>query len=683
MASRPVRKHHRSLSPISNRVPVRESRQSKSDAAKRDDDPESENFAWDVINGEISEWQTICQTGRPSRWSPGSNWIRGGVRSTWQEELRSIPPWRMNLDHDRRLRQRYDTQRRAVTDSYLADNKNVHDLAYLVAVQLLGACFTLPPEQVSGYKSPTYNYFDIHNSSGMPGSRLISSLQMHIEARYSPSFGYQARNTSPANCRQGARNGKSASGSRESSRGCQSPNTQLFRETSRRQRIHRVLHATEDSISDCSIGSHSSLFGVADFLPAATVTTWNRVRRDTGNDRNTEPLTTGDGSTKDCLFLGEFGDLGLHTCHLASKAFNEHTVGTGRDLTDPRTPNKQRHRCLKSVIRSDPHHKYIQPVKELVVKRWQRVRRRLGYSLGNGHPSPVSREPRVKSSVSTSSRSTPAEGSNGSPVLSSDGKERRRQARERGDIHSNGVGNSSHHNMHISATESGPDSPARLNHPFLDFEYPYALGVAEAIANAFADSGLTAVASLSFTPPNSRNPSGSTSPSPVAFTRSLNSKTDLEHLVSSMTGSSNPLKSTPTFSTRHRSQRQQRKSMLSEVCTPEDTEGAFSAVDSNQTRSREEVGDGPPSQTRSLSIDEEELDVTKTMQNATEFLSGQDEIHDFMMRRPSIVRTNTSGTQIFRPSEDGIEIDGLPTGPPAQSWDDPEQRGKNRERSFL
>jgi hypothetical protein len=47
------------------------------------------------------------------------------------------------------------------------------------------------------------------------------------------------------------------------------------------------------------------------------------------------------------------------------------------------------------------------------------------------------------------------------------------------------------------------------------------------------------------------------------------------------------------------------------------------------------------------------------------------------------VRTSTSGTQIFTPSDDGVEVNGLPTGPPAKTWDDPGQKGKKRERSFL
>jgi hypothetical protein len=53
------------------------------------------------------------------------------------------------------------------------------------------------------------------------------------------------------------------------------------------------------------------------------------------------------------------------------------------------------------------------------------------------------------------------------------------------------------------------------------------------------------------------------------------------------------------------------------------------------------------------------------------------------IRRPSIVRTSTSGTQVFTPNLDGIELDGLPTGPSSETWDGSMQGDKGKERSFL
>jgi hypothetical protein len=608
MASRSARKHYRSLSPISNRAPRKKSRQSESSAKKRDDDPAHENLAWDIINREISEWQTVCQTGRPSWWSPVSKWTQGGARSTWQEEVRAIPPWRMNLDHGHRPGQRFDNQRRAVTDSYLADDRNVQDLAHLIAIQLLGACFTLPPEHISGYKSPAYNCFDTLSLSEMPDSKLISSLRMHTEARYSPSFGHQARNTSPAYRWQGAHDGNSPSRSREHSSGNQSPDIKTSKKSSRRQRIHRALHVTDGSATECFMESHSSLYEMTDVLPAAAMTAWNLLNGGTGPDPKAESFTAPDGSIKSCPSTpGGIDFQPLHTSRLASEIFHGHTVDALQDYGDLRVSTRPNSQGLQPFIRSEPHHIYIQPVKELVVKRWQNFRRRVD---------PARRGPEVIS-VSASSRSTAAEGSTGSPRLSSDGKERRRQARERGDIHNSGIECNSHHDTPISGVDSGVASPDHMDHPSLDFKHTNTLGVADAIANAFVDSDLTTAVSLSLTPPNSQT--SSSLPSPLAAsTSSLSSKTDSGYFIGPSTGSSKPLQAPPTFSARRHGQRGQRKSMLSEVCTPEDVEeerNAFSAIGSPLPSPREEFDSGAagelPSQIPKLDMVEEAIPIRK------------------------------------------------------------------------
>jgi hypothetical protein len=111
-------------------------------------------------------------------------------------DLARISPRHHSLSYESRslpsAGQRYDEPRRAVTDSYFADNNNVQDMAHLIAVQLLGACFTLPPEHLSSYTTSAYHCFDTPGSGEMPNSRLISSLRMHMEARHSPSFGHQS-----------------------------------------------------------------------------------------------------------------------------------------------------------------------------------------------------------------------------------------------------------------------------------------------------------------------------------------------------------------------------------------------------------------------------------------------------------------------------------------------------------
>ena len=47
---------------------------------------------------------------------------------------------------------------------------------------------------------------------------------------------------------------------------------------------------------------------------------------------------------------------------------------------------------------------------------------------------------------------------------------------------------------------------------------------------------------------------------------------------------------------------------------------------------------------------------------------------------PRLRRMSTSGTQIFTPGPDGLEIDGLPAGPGKETWSG---TGRKREPSFL
>lgn len=94
------------------------------------------------------------------------------------------------------------------------------------------------------------------------------------------------------------------------------------------------------------------------------------------------------------------------------------------------------------------------------------------------------------------------------------------------------------------------------------------------------------------------------------------------------------------------------------------------------------------SQTRKLEIEERESSIGQILLEINEFRCRQDEKSRLeppsgKMRRPSIVRTSTSGTQVFRLGEDGVELDGLPAGPSSETWDDKGQGNKRKERSFL
>jgi hypothetical protein len=48
--------------------------------------------------------------------------------------------------------------------------------------------------------------------------------------------------------------------------------------------------------------------------------------------------------------------------------------------------------------------------------------------------------------------------------------------------------------------------------------------------------------------------------------------------------------------------------------------------------------------------------------------------------RPRMTRMSTNGTQVFTPSEDGMELDGLPVGPGKDLW---VAKGKTSDSTYL
>jgi len=121
--------------------------------------------------------------------------------------------------------------------------------------------------------------------------------------------------------------------------------------------------------------------------------------------------------------------------------------------------------------------------------------------------------------------------------------------------------------------------------------------------------------------------------------------------------------------------------MLSEVCTPDDfqnigVEDDKEAVEKSILRA---VG--------STLVSPKEEVVPSTSQakkpirrNSSVVYFGVSGFGGFIApQRPRISRTSTSGTQIFTPNEDGIELDGLPVGPEKEIW----AKGGRRERTYL
>jgi hypothetical protein len=686
MTSKAAKGHRRSLSHISNRSVRRADRGSEPNF-KTQPDLTRENMAWDVINTEISEWQNVCQTGRPSWSSPASNWTRNGVRSTWREDPHAIPFSRLNLDHVERPRQRYDALRRAVTDSYLADSNNVQEIAQLVAIQLLSACFTLPPDHISSHKSSAYRCFDTLGADDIRDSRLISSLQMHTEARYSPSFGHQARNTSPADFWHGAYDGSTRS--RSSSPHRQSTDADSLTRTARR-RVHRASHTTDKSASNCSMDSHSGYFDHPG--SSQTAETSRTLRERQGTRHNDLPSSSGRSIQSAPVSPGGSGWHMRPMSTLSPRTGRAQAGHEGGQLSRGISMHQQTPRfTLKPVIRSEPHHVYVQPVRELVIKRWQTLRGRFRRTRSQGGPETSSLASRAMSSTAGSGYSTPGERSFGSPFLSSDAKERRRRARERGDIHSSSVESSPRYNTPTSADGSGTASPLNFE---LYSSYHENGGRSRAdIAKALTSAGINGLSnspSQSFTPPNSH---GSPVPSPPpALTGSLSSRVGSP--TKSGTSNPRPSPSVPSFSPRRQGARRQRRSMLSEVCTPDDIEeerNDLSVVGSALASPREEsgsdslAGSGPVTPTLDMLLRDEASAASSP--GPVTSMSAHEEVLNRRwttsgLQRPRLHRVSSSGTQIFTPHEDGVEIDGLPVGPAADTWDDIGD-GKRRERSFL
>ncbi|PVH74459.1 hypothetical protein DL98DRAFT_519276 [Cadophora sp. DSE1049] len=603
------RKARQSLSSIGNHV----DRRFDGSSDDKEDVHDVDALSWDVIDQEIYEWQYVCQTGRPYWWSPESRYTR---LKRYQPRLMNEPSpkfWMRELDG--RPKPAYAEKRRAVSDNYFCDPRTIHDLAHLVAVQLLGACFTLPPDHILGVPSPNYT---INNTfAGLPDPRMISSLRMHTQFRYSPSFGHQARNTSP-------------------------------------------VQTWPRSLGRPSPGFSSP---IADIGPSTS--TSRRTER-----RRTLNINDGSGSCGSVESDGERTQRGSHHNHtlMGKPSTTDQVTGQSRRRTSKRpkceqtvasteqTAPKTNYR-LEPVIRSEPHHVFIQPVRELVVKRWTNFKRRLSGSLHSALPTRNSDDRESTSEV-------------GSPTMSSDGKVRRLRAQESGDIHSSDVDTTQHFNTPTSGDLTplgGLSTPDRINGAAFRLSNP---SIAEA---ALAAAEGRATASPSPTASRSRkhiSPSES-SIHPMGYQNRVRAPAPTTPSRPPFPLYSparfNPPAASNPFSSRRRPTREQRKSTLSEMYTPDDVQGSGAA-----DLAGSEISSAPAIANVTPLGDTKEHGVATTsplpilMDPALSF-------------RPRIGRTSTSGTQIFTPADDGIELDGLPVGPPGMTWIGHERR----ERTYL
>lgn len=95
-----------------------------------------------------------------------------------------------------------------------------------------------------------------------------------------------------------------------------------------------------------------------------------------------------------------------------------------------------------------------------------------------------------------------------------------------------------------------------------------------------------------------------------------------------------------------------------------------------------EVGPEPHKLTKCRSLDAltgRDLHSTDDSRN----MPGEPEGHEVEMGKSRLQRISSAGTTVITPSDDSVDVDGSPTRPPVNIWDEGDRKGKRRARSFL
>ncbi|KAG4431110.1 hypothetical protein IFR05_013397 [Cadophora sp. M221] len=624
------RENRQSLSSIGNCV----DRRFDGSSDEREDGHGGDTLSWAIIDQEIYEWQYVCQTGRPYWWSPESKYTR---LRRYQPRLMNEPApklWMRELDG--RPKPAYAEKRRAVSDNYFCDPKTINDLAQVVAIQLLGACFTLPPDHILGIPSP--NYTIDKTSARLPDPRMISSLRMHTQFRYSPGFGHQARNTSPVQAWPRS--------FVKTSPGFSSPIADIGSpaSASRRKERRRTLHLTDGPGCCGSLESDG-----------------NHLERSYSSNDGLDSEST---KTQQAQGKSHSSYTPMMESYSRRHATEHHRRKISRQQSkdkaakEPEQVGSKTNYRLEPVIRSEPHHVFIQPVRELVVKRWTNFKRRLSGSLHSALPTRGSEDQESASET-------------GSPAISSDGKARRLRAQERGDIHSSDVESTTHFNTPTSGNlspASGIGTPDRIdmiNGASFRLSDP---SIAEAALAAAERRGADPQKSSVVRRRKQVSPSES-SLHPLGCQTSVTGHAPTAQSRPAFPLYSparfNPPAASNSFSSRRKPNREKRKSTLSEMYTADDVKGVETADRVSSARATTSV---TPMENGKQNLD------TVARTSAIPILRDPS-----VSLRPRMGRTSTSGTQIFTPGDDGIELDGLPVGLPEKTWIGPGRR----ERTYL
>lgn len=721
---------------------------------------------WKVIDREMMEWQKVCGSGRPSWWSPVTEKSR--VRQTYASHTED--PLTQSLGTKRLVpsEEPRSTFRRSLSESSLPSTTRLNDLAYLIAIQLLSACFTLPPEQIPETSPSAYHYYGT-STEVLPDPGLISALRMHTHFRYTPSFGHQARNNSIANPWERFHNGHCTptilttvkilplGSHHEDSRPRKS-----------KRRVRRVLNTTEASSIDEEVPPcrHDGSIDPSEIPITAASTAWHRRKglRDSNGQEITLPtqetrrinislppspsaesgpkspgasksIYTHRHTSKDS---GRSGRSGKH--RRSDQDQRSGNVDGQQNSKDQRSGSSSK--ALESQIRSEPHPLFVQPVKELVTKRWRTFRSRFNH--GSPSPDPNSTSNDFMTEGARSGESSPGHAQyignlnlesppgmctpDSTASTNSDGRQRRRRARKESQIHSGSSNETPKFNTPVSETGGMSDGLVA------------AMDIGRAsptihLLDPLATTPLSESSAFLSPPLNAHDSARSNS---VALPSPSHQKDpdQRSQSVSTYSPRGAPL-------TRNQS-RKNRKSLLSEMHTPDMYDSP--AIEMTERPPLSQAGSAislpapnasakPASHDRSITLTPAIEHSVIPFDNATPGIEGTPlgespfvetpgsvfvdwsagnvreqavnkvmenelareraavlERESRVMRsgtvaRPRLVRMSTSGTQCFTPNEDGVEVDGLPVGPGLEEagWN-VELKGKGRklrESSFL
>jgi hypothetical protein len=256
-------------------------------------------------------------------------------------------------------------------------------LISLVAVQLLAACFTLPPEPIPGSLPSAFYYTRWKESSppalsgpscNLPDPRLISCLGLHARYRHAPAAGHHARNPSVVPAWPDLYSGPS----REE---------RLADEVCKRRRLRLQAEVQTTGATTAAIGGGDYLFsphldggGIGDGM----TTSAKKCRCQRGF------LQKGVDSHGVMGWYGRYARPASSHRTPRSSGSNSITNRTNEGNTKSKYVN---HWSLRPVLRVEAHPVFIQPVKDLVMKRWRAIRSTFA------SPSPDRGRPRLESTA--------------------------------------------------------------------------------------------------------------------------------------------------------------------------------------------------------------------------------------------------------------------------------------------